>query len=90
MGKSHIVVSILAPLPFFILLFYARIASAFITQDGSKAWGYVEVRPSELNFSEISIEFGCFKAAILWNCSFEPCFLLVYVVFRGSYVLVVL
>ncbi|KAI5666468.1 hypothetical protein M9H77_16321 [Catharanthus roseus] len=46
MEKSLLVISLLVPILFSVLLFHVEKATAFrISQDGSEAWGYVEVRP---------------------------------------------
>ncbi|KAI3450646.1 hypothetical protein Pfo_007311 [Paulownia fortunei] len=44
MEKSHVVFSLLASVLFFFPLFHGMVKAAR-TEDGSEAWGYVEVRP---------------------------------------------
>lgn len=43
--KSHVVLSFLTPIFFFLLASHVETATGFRTQDESEAWGYVEVRP---------------------------------------------
>lgn len=49
MEKLYVVVFILA---FFWV--HGEIANGARTQDGSEAWGYVEVRPSKQNFPDLN------------------------------------
>ncbi|KAA8544154.1 hypothetical protein F0562_022210 [Nyssa sinensis] len=45
MKKSYVLVVLVVSVLFFVPLFHGGIAVAARTQDGSEAWGYVEVRP---------------------------------------------